>query len=137
MSSFDRECEIKTTDRWAADADADPTWTDAQGKTLSYRPATLRPCDLCHKSFEWDGTAYKTVCINCYREKARSCAKCHVGTIRPTAPKSHSVCATCFVDNLRAKGYSVCPTCPPDKKTHLRRGPGRTMCTECETRLKS
>lgn len=94
-----------------------------------------RTCAVCRGEFEWDGADYKTVCTNCYRTKTRSCAVCHVGVIKATAPNFHTVCTTCWVDNRRQKGYSVCPRCPPERAGQLRRQPGQQYCAECVARL--
>lgn len=91
-----------------------------------------RECASCRCQFPWDGIAYKTVCDNCYRTKTRSCAICHIGTIRASAPAFHTVCTSCYVDSKRSKCYSPCPTCPPERSHHLRRPPGKDHCPECD-----
>lgn len=110
------------------------TWMTADGKLVTYAPLQKRACDRCRRNYDWDGSKYKTVCMDCYTKYVRRCAACD-GTIHPSAPKFKTLCASCYIASRRDTGYTVCPTCPPEKSTHLRVPPGKSLCGSCEQRL--
>lgn len=130
--------ENNNDNNYGTSADSPVNWAEVQLPSPIRRsaatsvPTQTRPCATCSQQFPWDGLAYKTVCDTCYRTKTRSCAVCHVGTIRASAPDFHKVCTSCYVDTKRIKCYSPCPTCPPERSHHLRRPPGRDHCPECD-----
>ena len=111
------------------------SWTDNLGRTVSYEHAIRRKCTLCGKMFDWDGSEYKTSCLDCFKSKSRKCASCPA-LIPPSAGSWQTNCVTCYVSSKRARGFKTCPTCPPARASHLRCPADKSQCKECETRLR-
>lgn len=114
---------------------ADESWKDEQGRTVSYEPPVRRKCELCRHMFDWDGAEYKKCCLNCFKAKARPCATCPA-TIPPTSEPWVKSCVSCYINSKRSRGFQTCPTCPPERRTHLVRPPDKAACQMCEKYLR-
>lgn len=84
--------------------------------------------------FAWDGSEYKTVCMDCYKLLVRKCVQCKVSNLPIGAPKWQTTCLDCYLEKKRAR-YDTCPTCPPAYAKYLRRPVNEPCCKECKLRL--
>ncbi len=88
-----------------------------------------RACVECKALFNWDGSAWKTHCEDCYAAKVRHCVICS-GNISINAKKWVKMCTDCFVKK-KSKTHDVCPYCTGEKATHLRKKFNKPACDEC------
>lgn len=124
------------SDEKASNGDAPEVWVGADGNSYSYGKAKKRACVACRKNFDWDGTPYKTHCMECYEKNVRKCEACKVNNLKIDAKHWERVCTSCWLAT-KSKSYKTCPTCPPALAMHLRCPLNKNCCATCEARLVS
>lgn len=91
----------------------------------------VKQCPTCRKDFDWDGSMYKTHCLDCYKILAK---KCSCGrSIGITADKWKKDCAQCYMQKRNAT-HGHCPLCPEEVRHKLTRPLNKDCCGTCDAK---
>jgi len=127
-SATRRECRVCSKPRIAV---SEPEWKQVCGKC--FQEAAMKPCVGCKefkiKAFE----TWRTLCKDCWVDRAkymRICQVCNDRPLKPDVPDYIKTCTKCFID-MKKLTHDLCPTCTGRNATLLRKRKTAPACRDC------
>lgn len=110
---------------------SEPEWKKVCGSC--FKDAAMKPCQGCKefkiKAFE----TWRTLCKDCWVDRAkylRICTVCNDRPLKSGVPDWVTTCTKCFIDAKKLT-HELCPTCTGKNATLLRKRKRAPACREC------